>query len=60
VGKDWLKCNIFTSKIPRQNPIEQWHLNNEGQEHKTGHVKEGTNETGRVNEEGKEGWICMM
>jgi hypothetical protein len=23
-GFDWLKYNIFTGKIPRQNPKEQW------------------------------------
>jgi hypothetical protein len=38
---DWFKHNIFTSKKPKQNP--HWtmnrHLNNEGQECKTGHVK---------------------
>jgi hypothetical protein len=31
------------------------HLNNEGKEHKTGHVKGRTSERGRVNEESKEG-----
>jgi hypothetical protein len=31
------------------------HLNNEGQEYKTGHVKEKVLVGGRVNEEGKQG-----
>jgi hypothetical protein len=40
----WLKYNIFTGEIPRQNPTEQRRT-----ECETGRVKR------RVNEEGKEG-----
>jgi hypothetical protein len=49
---DWLKYNIFTGKIPKQNPhwTKNRHLSNEGQECKTGQVK------GRVQEMGKDKW----
>jgi hypothetical protein len=32
MGLDWLKYHVFTGKIPRLTPLNNEHLNNEGQE----------------------------